>query len=101
MSDTPLCVLGKKDHHFVLVASPSGNLTRTCIGCKLDPQQVAGMNQATAIALTIEAVILLLDQDPNDADQGVYLTMKQRLFNAAKAAGLIERSKEADDDDGS
>ena len=90
---TPACILGEKDHHFVLVATQGGNMTRTCIGCKLDPKQVAAMNQATAMALTIEAVILLLDDNPD------YELMKQRLFNAAKNAGLVpDRSKETDDD---
>ncbi len=96
MPTAPDCILGTKEHHFVHVISPGGNMVQTCIGCKLDPKQVAAMNQATAMALTIEAVILLLNDNPD------YELMKHRLFNAAKNAGLVpDRSKEADDDDGS
>lgn len=76
--------------------SPSGALTKSCMTCKLNEQQIASLNQATAMAITIEAVLLLLD------DNDDYDLMKRRLFDAARAAGLIpERSKEADDDDGS
>ncbi len=98
MPKTPDCILGTKAHHFVLIGDKRGNLQRQCAHCKLDLRQVASLNQATAMAIVIEAVLLLLHDSP-DSD---YDLMKRRLFDAARKAGLIpERSKEADDDDGS
>ena len=94
--ETPACILGTKAHHFVLIGDKRGNLHRQCAHCKLDPVQVGSLNQATAMAITIEAVILLLD------DNDDYDLIKRRLFDAAKRAGLIpaNRSKEADNDGG-
>lgn len=102
MTETPACVLGEKSHKMVLV-TVGGNLIRKCLFCKLDERQIASMNQATAMALTIESVLLLLDDSASpDSKLGeveVYEKMKLRLFNAGRLAGLIpERSKEDDDD---
>ncbi len=93
MPKTPDCILGKKDHSFVLIGDKRGNLQRKCAICKLTPTDLASLNQMTAEAITVEAVLLLLDANPD------FDVLKQRLFDAARTAGIIpDRLKEADDD---